>query len=127
LTSEIRYISSDQPGGNFEVLLPRVPETEYDVTHHGDSFFIRTNDAAKTFRVIQAPVADPSKPNWKEILPARPDITVERVFALRDFLITEERDLGLVKIRVANFTTSDTHYIDFPEPVYTAGLGPNAE
>ena len=53
---------------DLQVLLPRVQETEYDVTHHGDSFFIRTNDGAKTFRVVEAPVKDPSKANWKEVL-----------------------------------------------------------
>ncbi len=51
LTSEVRYVKADQPKGKFATLLPRVQETEYDVTHHGDSWFIRTNDGAKTFRV----------------------------------------------------------------------------
>ncbi len=53
LTSEVRYVSADQPKEEFHVVLPRVQETEYDVTHHGDSFFIRTNDGAKTFRVVR--------------------------------------------------------------------------
>src|SRR6266404_4627185 len=79
VTSEVRYVSADKPKGKFEVILPRVQETEYDVTHHGDSWFIRTNDGAKTFRVVEAPVKNPSKPNWKEILPARADATVESV------------------------------------------------
>lgn len=127
LTSEVRYVSADRPKGKFQTLLPRVQETEYDVTHHGDSFFIRTNDAAKTFRVVQAPVKDPSKPNWKEVLPARPDVTVEAVTAFKDYLVIDERDRGISKIRIQNFNTGQTHYIDFPEPVYTAGLGPNAE
>lgn len=127
VTSEVRYVSADRPKGKFEVLLPRVQETEYDVTHHGDSFFIRTNDNAKTFRVVEAPVKDPSKPNWKEILPKRDGVTVEGVIAFQDYLVVEERDRGVSKIRIQRFSTGQTHYIDFPEPVYTAGLGDNAE
>jgi oligopeptidase B len=127
VTSEVRYVSADRPKGKFEVLLPRVQETEYDVTHHGDSFFIRTNDNAKTFRVVEAPVKDPSKPNWKEILPKRDGVTVEGVIAFQDYLVVEERDRGVSKIRIQSFSTGQTHYIDFPEPVYTAGLGDNAE
>ena len=127
VTSEVRYVSADRPKGKFEIILPRVQETEYDVTHHGDSFFIRTNDAAKTFRVVEAPVKDPSKPNWKEILPKRDGVTVESVTAFKDYLVVDERDHGLSKIRIQNFTTGKTHYIDFPEPVYTAGIGANAE
>ena len=75
LTSEVRYVSADRPKGRFSVVLPRVQETEYDVTHHSgqdhDSFFIRTNDGAKTFRVMRLRSADPSRPNWKELLPQR--------------------------------------------------------
>ncbi|MGA3190475.1 MAG: S9 family peptidase, partial [Bryobacteraceae bacterium] len=127
LTSEVRYIAADRLKGKFAILLPRVAETEYDVTHHGDSWFIRTNDGAKTFRLMEAPVKDPSRANWKEVMAARPDSTIESVTAFKDYLITEERDRGLIKIRIGNFTTGNTHYIEFPEPVYTAGLGANEE
>jgi oligopeptidase B len=127
LTSEVRYIDADRPKAKFAILLPRVQETEYDVTHHADSWFIRTNDGAKTFRLIEAPVKDPSRTNWKEVMAARPDATIESVTAFKDELVTEERDRGLIKIRIQNFTTGNTHYIEFTEPVYTASLGANAE
>jgi oligopeptidase B len=127
LTSEVRYIKADKPKGRFATLLPRIQETEYDVAHHGDSWFIRTNDGAKTFRLIEAPVKDPSRANWKEVMPARAEATIESVTAFQDDLVTEERDRGLIKIRVQKFSTGDTHYVEFTEPVYTASLGANAE
>jgi oligopeptidase B len=132
LTSEVRYIKADRPKGRFAILLPRIQETEYDVTHHtdshqGDSWFIRTNDGAKTFRLIEAPVKDPSRANWKEVIAARSEATIEGVTAFKDDLVTEERDRGLIKIRIQNFGTGDTHYIEFTEPVYTASIGANAE
>jgi oligopeptidase B len=127
VTSEVRYVSAAQPKGKFQTILPRVQETEYDVTHHGASFFIRTNDGAKTFRLVEAPVKDPSKANWKEVIAARPDVTLEGTRAFKDYLVVEERDRGLNKIRIQNFDGGKTHYIEFPEPVYTAGLSGNAE
>lgn len=127
LTSEVRYLRKDQPAGEFHVLLPRVFETEYDVTHHGDSFFIRTNDGAKGFRVIEAPVADPAKANWKDIIPGRDGVTIESVTAFQDYLVTEERHRGLTQICIREFSTGGQHSIEFPEPVYTADLGANAE
>ena len=127
LTSEIRYLPKDQPAGEFRVLLPRVFETEYDVTHRGDSFFIRTNDAAKGFRVVEAPVADPSKVNWKEIIPGRDSVTIESVSAFADYLVTEERHRGLTQIYIRDMHSGAQHSIEFPEPVYTADLGANAE
>jgi oligopeptidase B len=132
LTTEIRYLRADDPEGKFRVALPREPGVEYDLTHHGDSFFIRTNDGAKTFRVVEAPVADCSKANWKEILPARPEVTIEGVSALAGYLLFEERERGLGKVRIRSFGTGDgqsgeTHSIDFPEPVYSVALTGNAE
>jgi len=127
LTSEVRYLSTADPAGEFRVILPRVFETEYDVTHRGDAFYIRTNDAAKGFRVVEAPMADPAKVNWKEIIPAREGITVEHVLALQEYLVTEERHRGLMQLCVRDFRSGEEHRIAFPEPVYTAEFGPNAE
>jgi len=127
LTSEVRYLRKDQPTGDFDILLPRVYETEYDATHRGDSFFIRTNDGAKGFRVVEASVSDPSKANWREIIPGRDGITIESVSAFADYLVTEERHRGLTQIYIRDMRTGAQHSIEFPEPVYTAELGANAE
>jgi len=127
LTSEVRYLRKDQPTGDFRILLPRVYETEYDATHHGDSFFIRTNDGAKGFRVVEAPITDPAKANWKEVIPGREGITIESVTAFEDYLVTEERHRGLTQLCIRGMRTGAQHSIAFPEPVYTAKLGPNAE
>jgi oligopeptidase B len=72
-------------------------------------------------------VSDSSRPNWQEFLPKRERVTVEGVHAFRDYLAIEERDRGLNQIRIHHFPTGNVHYIDFPEPVYSAGLGINAE
>src|SRR5579872_7184144 len=127
LTSEVRYLRKDQPTGEFHILLPRVYETEYDATHHGDSFFIRTNDGAKGFRVVKAPIANPAKANWREIIPGREGITIESVTAFQDYLVTEERHRGLTQLCIRDMHTGAQHSIEFPEPVYTAELGANAE
>jgi oligopeptidase B len=127
LTSEVRYLRKDEPTGEFRILLPRVYETEYDATHHGDSFFIRTNDGAKGFRVVEAPIANRAKANWREIIPGREGITIESVTAFQDYLVTEERHRGLTHICIRDMRTSAQHSIEFPEPVYTAELGANAE
>ena len=127
LTSEVRYVSSDRPYEPFQTVLPRVQEVEYDLTHHGNSFYIRTNDNAKTFRVVRAPVSDPSRPNWQDFLPKRDRVTVESVHSFRDYLAIEERDRGLSQIRIHHLPTGEAHTIEFPEPVYSASLGSNAE
>jgi len=127
LTSEVRYVSADRPDGALSIVLPRVQGTEYDVAHRGDSWFLRTNDGARTFRVVEAPLADPSRKNWKEIIAARHDATIEDVTAFANHLVTVERERGLTRIRVRNFASGEKHFVDFTEPAYTAALGANAE
>jgi oligopeptidase B len=127
LTSEVRVLDANLPLGDFTPVLPRVHEVEYDLTHRGDSFFIRTNDGAKTFRVVEAPVGDPSRANWKERIAGRPSVTIEQVLAFDSHLVVEERDHGLVKLRIESFAAGETHYVEFPEAAYKAELGPNAE
>ena len=132
LTSEVRCLDANQPLGEFVPVLARVHEVEYDLTHRGDSFFIRTNDGAKTFRVVEAPVRDPSRPNWKEMIPGRASVTIESVVAFHDHLVVEERDGGLIKLRIQSFSNStdaagETHYVEFPEGAYKAELGANVE
>jgi oligopeptidase B len=126
LTTEVRYLSAGTPRGRFQIVLPRVHEVEYDLTHHGNSFFIRTNDGAKTFRVVEAPVSDSSRAKWKEVIPSRPGVTIESVWAFKNHLVVEERDGGLIKLRVRSFSGGG-RYVEFDEPAYRASLGPNAE
>ncbi len=38
---------------------PRRAGVEYSVTHHGDRFFIVTNDEAPNFRLMEAPAESP--------------------------------------------------------------------
>ncbi|MEO7141993.1 MAG: S9 family peptidase, partial [Bryobacteraceae bacterium] len=127
VTSEARYLSSDRPHGRFRVLLPRIQDVEYDVSDHGEFFYIRTNQDAKTFRLMRTPVAAPSPETWQEVLAARPNVNLEGVDTFRDHLIVWERENGLPKIRVERLESRRVHYIDFPEPAYSAAPAGNAE
>ncbi len=119
-SDEVRYVSAKNPTEPFKIILPREVEHEYSVDHHGDYFYILTNKGAKNFRLVAAPVSDAHKKNWKEILPHRPAVTLEGMEFFKDYYIVFEREKGLQKMRVTDFRTGTTHYIEFPEPVYSA-------
>ncbi len=108
-------------------MLPRKQEVEYDASHHGDFFYIRTNEGAKNFRLMRTPAANPSRDNWEEVIPARPAVTIEGVDSFEDYLIVYERERGLEKICVRDGIGAFSHYIEFPEPVYTVGATGNPE
>lgn len=126
-TTEIRYIDAKQPTGGWKVLVPRVQDVEASAAHHGDSFYIRISDTSKTFRLVKAPVADPRKEKWQELIAARKEVTLEDVEAYADHLVVEERDGGLVMIRVRKFSDGSEHFITMPEASYALGVGGSVE
>lgn len=126
-TSDVRYLSADQPGGDLKLFLPRKENHEYYVDHLGDQFYVRTNDQGKNFRLVTAPVSNPAKENWKEIIPHRKDVMLEDVDCFAGHFIAIERKNGVPQMDVFDLKTGKSHYIEFPEPVYVAGPTQNAE
>ncbi len=118
-TSEIHFLKADSPTGDFKVVHPRKHELEYYIEHHGDRFYVLTNDRAKNFRLMQVAVRDPSKKNWVEIIPHRDSVKIDALDVFKEHLVVYEREYGLKKIRITNLVTNETHYVEFPEPVYT--------
>src|SRR6266550_3093019 len=60
-STEWRYLSATAPTAELKVISPREADHEYNVDHRGDLFYIRTNKGAKNFRVVTAPVSNPSQ------------------------------------------------------------------
>ena len=126
-STESRYIPANNPNAEWKVIIPRQPDHEYDVAHRGNFFYIRTNKGAKNFRVVAAPVSDPSEKNWKEFVAHRPAVKIEGVDMFADHAVLAEWENGLQQIEIVDFKTNKRHRVEFPEPVYSTGVGPNRE
>ena len=126
-SNEYRYIKSDAPDSEWKIIAPRRKDVEYSVDHHGDRFYIVTNDGAKNFKVVYAPVADPGPANWVEFLPHRAAVKVDAVESFANHMVVYEREDGLKKLRIIDLNTGNFHYVDFPEPVYTYSGANNPE
>jgi oligopeptidase B len=126
-STEARYIRADDPNGTLKVIIPRTPEHEYDVDYRNNLFYIRTNKDAKNFRIVTAPVSDPSEKNWKEFVAHKPAVKVEAISLFADHAVLSEWEGGLQQLEVVDFKNDKRHRIKFPEPVYAAGLSANRE
>ena len=127
LSNEYRYLDADDPGGEFEVFLPREPDLEYSIDHFGDHFYIRTNYEAENFRLMRTPVEQTDKEHWEDVIPHRDDVLLEYFDVFRDYLVVVERRDGLLNIRIRPWSGEAEHYIDFGEPAYRAYLSANPE
>jgi len=128
ISSEIRFVSADQPAAPFQMLQARIPHLEYAADHFGDFFYIRTNDQAQNFKLVKAPLTNPSKENWIEVIPHRPKTLFEDFDLFSKFLVTQERSMGLTQIRIQPWERKgEGHSLHFADETYTAYVGTNPE
>jgi oligopeptidase B len=127
ITSEWRYLDANDPNGEFKTIRPREQGIEHSVDHRGDRFYIWTNEKAVNFKVMTAPVSDPGKANWTELIAHRPDVKIDAVEMFDGFMVVYERKNGLQAIRITDLTTNESHDVVFPEPVYSYRGAENPE
>jgi oligopeptidase B len=140
-TSEVRFVPADQPLAEFRMLDPREDTHEYYVDHHpgpeggrhGGIFYIRTNFAGRTFRLMTVPTEDPGRKFWREVIPTRPDVMLAAADVFQSHLALLERQDGLPYLRIVDLphatpnALAASHRIEFTEPAYNASLGANPE
>ena len=127
LSQEYRYLDAADPYGEFKIFLARERDHEYHVAHFDNRFLIRSNDRAKNFRLMAAPLEHTGRENWQEIVPHREDVYLSDFDVFKDHLVLEERVRGLTQIRVLPWANGAGHYLEFTEPAYRAHLGMNPE
>jgi oligopeptidase B len=123
--SEVRFAAADHPEGGLTLIRPRENDLLYSVDHHGDRFFIVTNEHAKNFKIIETPVASPDKEHWKDFLPYDPEVKVDAADAFENHLVISGRRHGLPAIWICDLKSGETHEINFDEPTYEVSLDRN--
>jgi oligopeptidase B len=127
LTTESRYIDASRPLDGFQVFHPRTRGLEYQVDHLGDTFYIRTNDGAPNFKFMAASPGRTAREEWREVIPHRPDVYLQRFGLFQDYLVLGERRDGLTQIRVIPWGEKDGYYLPFQDKAYMAMLTPTPE
>ena len=123
--SYIQFIDADNPGSP-KLIAPLKDNVHYSVDHTGeDWFYIRTNLEAVNYRLVEAPVTDPGTDNWKDVIPHRKDTLLEEVDYFKDHLVVQEKNEGLVQVRIIKWSDQTSHQLEFDEPAYSARIGYN--
>ena len=79
---------------------PRRQGIEYSVDHQEDRFLILTNDGARNFRLMAAPVSNPGRASWVEVVPERESVRLNFVDVHKHHVVLGERSEGLQKLEV---------------------------
>jgi oligopeptidase B len=76
---------------------------------------------------VRAPVDDPDIDGWEEVVAHRDSVLLEGFDLFRDHLVLEEREGGLVRLRVIPWTGDGEHYIEFDDAAWMAFTTANLE
>jgi oligopeptidase B len=102
---------------------PRAAGLRYDVEHYGDGLFIRTNaDGADDFKIVRAPLWNPGRSSWIDVVPHRPGRMIISISVYPGFLVRIERQDALPQIIVRHLESGEEHAIRFADKAYSLGL-----
>ncbi len=76
---------------------------------------------------MKTPESATSQENWKDVIPHRTDVMLEDMSIFKDYLVIEERENGLNKIRIKRWDGTADYHLPFNEETYSAGVYPNPE
>ncbi len=117
-TTEFRYLAAAGPDAAWQIVAPREHDHEYDVDHHGDKFYIRSNKGGRNFQLVTAPIADPRPANWTVLVPHRTNVMIEGVELFASHCVLLERENALPRVTITDLNGGASQRIEFPEPAY---------
>ena len=92
-TSEVRFVSADDPTQPLTLVSPRKENRQYEVDAAHGKLWILTNDDHVNFRLAEADPANPGE--WRTVIPGSDRVYLRHVTSYRDHLAIQQRVDGL--------------------------------
>jgi oligopeptidase B len=124
-TSEVRILDANSPSSDAVLFLKRDKGHLYEIEHHENGFYILSNKNANNRQVLYSADIPKSIESCKIVIGHDPATLIENILVLKSHLITEERNNGLMKIRLIELVSGKSQYIQFDEETYYTGLSLN--
>ncbi|AHF76758.1 Protease II [Sodalis praecaptivus] len=124
-SGEILLLDADDPKAKPHRFLPRRHDHEYSLDHYQGHFYIRSNRDGKNFALYRGETGEEKL--WQALIPARKDVVLESFTLFRDWLVLEERHMGLTSLRQIRWSTGEEKGIAFDDPTYVTWLAYNPD
>jgi oligopeptidase B len=121
-TSEQQLIDLRDPSATPRVVAPRETGIRYSVHDRGDELFILTNaDGAIDFKIVTAPLSQPERGNWRDLIAHREGVYILSVELYANHLVRLERANALPSIVIRELGAGAEHAIALAEDAYSLG------
>lgn len=113
---------------SFTVVAPRLREFRYSADHLGSRWIIRTNKAAKNYKLVTVADADLAKGSaaWRDLTPASDTVFIEGFKPFEGFVAIDQREGGNRMIRLLS-DGGKSLPVKADEPAYRMSLDVNEE
>ena len=124
-TSESYLIDANKPESAPRLIAKRELEIEYSIDDLGDGrLIISTNaDGAADFKLVTAPIDNPSRENWSDYVSYEPGRLIKSMGTYKNHLVWLEVRNALPQIVIQRLSDGESHVISFDEEAYSIGLG----
>ncbi len=124
-TAECYFADANGTCDSLTMFAPRIHEIDYSIDAANGNFYIHTNDNAKNFKLLVAPISNYSAEHQTELIAHRPLTKLRGVEVFDNHLIALELTAGMEQVRVQNLSTNEVRYIPFEEVAYSLTQGRN--
>ncbi|MES2215169.1 MAG: S9 family peptidase [Pseudomonadota bacterium] len=115
------YFYLDLSSDNFkpQMVLPRLNKVHYSVNHHGEHFYILTNDMGDNFRLQRMRIGTAAT-EIEEYILMHQDKYLSSFDVTKNYLILNYKEKGLSNIIIRSFENNNEKTIAFPEEAFAA-------
>ncbi|WP_297197092.1 prolyl oligopeptidase family serine peptidase [uncultured Pluralibacter sp.] len=124
-SSEMLLLDAEDPQAEPRCFLARQKDREYNLDHFKQHFYIRSNRDGKNFGLYRT--ALPGEAAWETLIPARGEVMLEDFSLFTDWLVVQERENGLTRLRQIHHRTREARDITFDDPTYVTWIAWNPE
>jgi len=126
VTSEVRFVPSDNPTAEPIMVKPRKTGVQYSVDMRDNEIWIHTNDNHVNFRIAKAALETPG--DWQNVISGSDQHYLTSLSIFKDFYVLEGRLDGLDQVDIHDYITNRRRdRIKFPEASYVAAASNNPE
>lgn len=124
-TSEMLLLDADKSDAQPQSYLPRRKDHEYSIDHYQQQFYLRSNRDGKNFGLYRSDSWDEHA--WQTLIAPRDAVMLEDFTLFRDWLVVEEREHGLIRLRQIHRHSQRETQIAFDDPTYVTWIAYNPE
>lgn len=127
-TSEAWLIDAHDRQAVPRLVVQRQVGLQYEVEHLGDDLIILTNaDNAEDFKIAAAPVAEPARHNWRDLISHRPGVMILSILCFSGHLVRLERQDAKPRIVILDMQTAQEHSIALSDDAYALSMDAGRE